>query len=74
MWKYIGHLSTIVVIHDISYKMFIFIFKFHDIEFFLAGLCTVSSFHVQNDTQNLVLKDNQSSKITFIFRTQIWLQ
>ena len=55
IWKYIGHLPTIVMIHEISYKIFIYIFKLHDIEFFIEGFCTVSRFRMQNDTQNLVL-------------------
>ena len=60
MWTYIGHLSTIVMIHEISYKIFIHVFKLYDTEFCVEGFCAVSKFHMQNDTQNFVLKNDLS--------------
>ena len=57
MWKYIGHLSTLVMINELCYKIFIHIFEFHDSEFFVEGFCAVSKLQMQNDTQNFVLKN-----------------
>ena len=46
------------MIHEISYKIFINVFKFYDTEFYVEGFCAFSKFHMQNDTQNFVLKNN----------------
>ena len=74
MWKYIGHLPTILMIYEISYKVFIYIFKFHDIEFFIEGFYTVSMFHMQMIRKTLFWNTISRRKLLLYVEPQIWLQ